>query len=140
MIPVSGLQRRDGRSAPMLRGADFLYLPARDGQGAGFAMVAGLEPFARADSRRSPGISEELGLAWLGEEDLWAGEGSWTPLARIRRDRTGYAFNFDAALVRDAYGQLPAGAPLTVVASVARRAPGRDLALWSYRLVSVACG
>jgi hypothetical protein len=107
---------------------DFAYDPVRDR----FWVVRA----SSFDATSPDWVATDVELAWIPGADIWAGTGTWTPVARINVDVTGRSKNDNAGIQRSVYGTLVDPTNIRINVTSFDAAPWPD-ALWTYRLHSL---
>ncbi|MFK4086437.1 hypothetical protein ACI2LF_20165 [Kribbella sp. NPDC020789] len=117
-LPVEGLSPEPGGGA-WLHNASFVYDPAHDEFLASRDTGAGNER-----------VQPDVEIDRIAGSAIWSGTGTWSVVGRLTECQSGYRYNHNSGIVRNAYGMIADGSELDVY--FATEPPGGNY--WSYRL------
>jgi len=124
-LPEAGLTSRDGSKA-IFHNANLVYDPDRDK----FFVSRPTHPVGPPDLP----FCEQLQIACIDGDYIWAGFGSWDVLGHIDSSQSGFPRNHNCGIMRTPYGYLPDFDSIRVIFAVSQESPDW---LWTHRLHSI---
>ncbi|GAB3929288.1 hypothetical protein GCM10029976_028660 [Kribbella albertanoniae] len=117
-LPANGLTPEPG-GGPFLHNASFVYDPARDE----FLV-------SRDTGSGNERVQPDVEINRIAGSAIWSGTGTWSVVGRLTECHSGYRYNHNSGIVRNAYGMIADGSELDVY--FATEPPGGNY--WAYRL------
>ncbi|GAA1678438.1 hypothetical protein GCM10009745_22540 [Kribbella yunnanensis] len=117
-LPANGLTPEPG-GGPFLHNASFVYDPARDE----FLV-------SRDTGSGNERVQPDVEINRIAGSAIWSGTGTWSTVGRLTECHSGYKYNHNSGIVRNAYGMIADGSELDVY--FATEPPGGNY--WAYRL------
>ncbi|TDD62148.1 hypothetical protein E1263_04530 [Kribbella antibiotica] len=102
-----------------LHNASFVYDPARDE----FLM-------SRDTGASNPRVQTDTEINRIASSAIWSGTGTWSVVGRLNECQSGFKYNHNSGIVRNAYGMIADSSEIDVY--FATEQPGGDY--WAYRL------
>ncbi|MET7281637.1 hypothetical protein ABZS29_25600 [Kribbella sp. NPDC005582] len=119
-LPADGLTPEPG-GGPFLHNASFVYDPARDE----FLV-------SRDTGSGNERIQPDVEINRIAGSAIWSGTGTWSVVSRLSECQSGFRYNHNSGIVRNAYGMIADGSELDVYFATEPAAGGSGY--WSYRL------